>query len=228
VNRGRRKNTMKRDEIKYYHGPIGRGGWQWVAEVSAEPHPFDDDRLSILNTDEVFQHVTGSRAEVWRTCERFGLEAGWQGDLGYVDAIEPRRRIQATVAVTDLNILAFARVEALVESRDGADVQEHHADLIIVPQQRLPLATPRRVGQQVKHIPQPARRHLLGRLPRYQHGEPLSLAFSLPVPSKPEAHPLDPIYGFNLMLIRAMLRWTADRDLAGRGIRRRAIEPKAA
>jgi hypothetical protein len=219
---------MKNERITVYHGQLRRGGWSLAADVYGEPHPYDDEKMAGFATDELFAAVTAVRADVRRVQSLFGLDARWEGDLEYIDPSGSQRRIHATVVVNDVNILSMVRVEAVIESRDGGDVQEHHGQIIVVPHQRLPLATPRRVSKQIRELPERVRRYLLGRLPRYRADSARALAFILPVAGKPEAAQTGPIYGFNLMLIRAVLQWTADRDLAGKGIRWRLVRPKAA
>jgi hypothetical protein len=212
--------------INLYYGGIRRGGFQLRTELHLEPHPFDHARLEALPTDQLFEFVTHRRAEVAKARDLFGLSETWTGPMEGGDPFDPSRRVLATVSVADKDRHAIAQIDALI-GRENGDLKQHRETLVVVPVNRLPICTPRRISPLLTAIAKPARRYLVDRVKcEAMSDEPTSLAFSLPEPEH-DCGLCTTVGWLRMTVIRAMLHWIARRDLGGYGPRWRPVKPAA-
>jgi hypothetical protein len=212
--------------IHHYYGGIRRGGFQFRAELHLEPHPFDYIRPEDIPADPVSEFVTRCRADVEKVQALFGLSEIWTGPIEGDDPFEPARRVLATVSVADKNHHAIAHIDALFIAENG-NIRGHREKLIVVPANRLPICTPHRMKLLLTDVAQPTRRHLVDHI-KYEavSSEPASLAFSLPEREKNSVLDVAAQW-LRMTVIRAVLRWTARRDLYGYGPRWRPVKPAA-
>jgi hypothetical protein len=208
------RKQMQNEKINWFHGRVCRGGWQYANELHLAPHPFDDERLAHQSVDSVFQFVRTSRIEVDRTRLSFGNAESWEGEMVSADPLDHTIEARAKVKVCDRQFQATAQVDAVIADDEGP-IDEYQETLIVVPQQRLHIATPRRIGRTLEELSALNRRRLLDRVSRERRElEPRNLAFSIG-----EVYDESEFLWFRMTLIRAMIRWMAERDRAGCGPR---------
>jgi hypothetical protein len=208
---------MQNKEILWFHDGFPRGSSPRTT-LPLAPHPFDDKRLAKQGVDSVFQFVRANCIEVDRTRLLFGDGETWEGNIESSDPFNHTTEVLGKVKVVDLQFQATAQIEAVIErgEPDGKkELDEQNETLIVVPQHRLEIATPRRVGRTLNAVGERERRNLLLQV-RYERSnwDPCSLAFSIGAGSSGYA-----IRWFRVMLIRAMIGWMAERDRDGYGLR---------
>jgi hypothetical protein len=178
--------------------------------------------MAVIPADEIFEFVALRRAQVARTQALFGLDETWTGQIEDRGPFNPAQSVLATVTVADMNRHAVANVDALVDRKDG-EVIEHQETLVVVPRNRLPICTPRRISPLLASIAQLARRYIVEGVKREGLlDEPANVAFGIPQPEH-DAGLNHAVLSLRMMLIRAILRWLTERDLAGYGPRWREV-----
>src|SRR6266498_2224974 len=127
------------DTIVLYQKCSPHEGWRPATELHVDPHPFEDDRIVRLRTDEVFAFLTMRRIEVQRTRLGFCREKTITTKIELADPFDQSWRVSASVTVSDLKFAARVRIDAILSYGEDGDQGEYHDTLVIVPWHRLPV-----------------------------------------------------------------------------------------